>query len=131
MVGMSGTQIHWEIPVIVCGADQMQPFSEPCQTSVVSPHGCALLLSRPISVGSQVQLEGLRSVSRRITARVALCISLGKQENSWLLGLALDEPGNVWGVEPVPEDWGFGLQTGPASFPESKTSSAYSQDIHL
>jgi len=22
------------------------------------------------------------------------------------VGIALDEPGNIWGIHPVPEDWG-------------------------
>jgi hypothetical protein len=33
------------------------------------------------------------------------CISLGEYEKFWLLGLTLDEPGNVWGIEKPPEDW--------------------------
>jgi hypothetical protein len=33
------------------------------------------------------------------------CISLGQYEKLWLLGLALDEPGNVWGIQSPPEDW--------------------------
>jgi hypothetical protein len=36
------------------------------------------------------------------TARIVNCIALG--ERLWLLGLALNQPGNVWGVEPL-EDW--------------------------
>jgi hypothetical protein len=38
-------------------------------------------------------------------ARVVNCISLGEFEHLWLLGLALNEPGNVWGIESTPEDW--------------------------
>jgi hypothetical protein len=32
-------------------------------------------------------------------------ISLGEYEKVSLLGLALDEPGNVWGIKTPPEDW--------------------------
>jgi hypothetical protein len=49
-------------------------------------------------------LEGLPE-KRSVTARVVNCISLGDYEKFWFLGLALDEPGNVWGIETPPEDW--------------------------
>jgi hypothetical protein len=42
----------------------------------------------------------------KVPARVVNCISLGEFEKIWLLGLALEEFGNVWGIESVPEDWG-------------------------
>jgi hypothetical protein len=49
-------------------------------------------------------LEGLPG-KRSVTARVVNCISLGEYEKFWLVGLTLDEPGNVWGIEKPPEDW--------------------------
>jgi len=36
---------------------------------------------------------------------VVNCSSLGQYEKFCLLGLALDELGNVWGIEKPPEDW--------------------------
>jgi hypothetical protein len=30
---------------------------------------------------------------------------MGQYEKLWLLGLALDVPGNVWDVQSPPEDW--------------------------
>jgi len=49
-------------------------------------------------------LEGLPE-KRSVTAQVVNCISLGEYEKFWFLGLALDEPGNVWGIATPPEDW--------------------------
>jgi hypothetical protein len=49
-------------------------------------------------------LEGLPA-KHSVTARVVNCIFLGQYEKFWLVGLALDEPGNVWGIEKPPEDW--------------------------
>lgn len=51
-----------------------------------------------------VHLKSLPT-NTEVTARVVNCISLGQFEKLWILGLALDEPGNVWGIEPVPDDW--------------------------
>jgi len=61
-----------------------------------------------VATGTAVLLNGL-PLGAEIAARVVNCISLGEYEKLWLLGLALDEAGNVWGIEQVPEDWG---QTG-------------------
>jgi hypothetical protein len=30
---------------------------------------------------------------------------MGAYEKLWLLGLALDESGNVWGIQSPPKDW--------------------------
>jgi len=39
-------------------------------------------------------------------AVVANCVPLGKDGKYWLLGIVLEEPGNVWCIYPVPADWG-------------------------
>jgi len=49
-------------------------------------------------------LEGLPA-NPDATARVVNCISMGEYEKLWLLGLALDQPGNVWGIQSPPGDW--------------------------
>jgi hypothetical protein len=51
-----------------------------------------------------VHLEGLPTATN-VTGRVVNCISLAEHEKLWLLGLALEEPGNVWGIDTVPKDW--------------------------
>jgi hypothetical protein len=57
-----------------------------------------------VEIGVAVHLEGLPTATT-VSGRVVNCISLGEHEKLWLLGFALDEPGNVWGIESVPEDW--------------------------
>lgn len=59
---------------------------------------------RALAVGAVVRLERLPIVTSA-NARVVNCISLGQYEKIWLLGLALDEPGNVWRIQSPPEDW--------------------------
>ena len=49
-------------------------------------------------------LEGLPT-RNSVTATVVNCISLGEHERTWLLGLSLTEPGNVWGIAVPPSDW--------------------------
>jgi len=99
-----GTRIPCEIPVVVTSSDPIHSFSEHCQVILVNLGGCAVRSSCPIATGTLVHLDGLPT-RLRVTARVVNCIFLGKFEKQWLLGLALDEPGNVWGITRVPQDW--------------------------
>jgi hypothetical protein len=66
--------------------------------------GCAVRSPEPIPIGTEVSLAGLPAQTD-VAARVVTCISLGRFEHLWLLGLALERPANVWGLENVPEDW--------------------------
>jgi hypothetical protein len=70
----------------------------------VNPQGCAVRFGRPAEIGTAVRLEGLPA-NHSVTAQVVNCIQLGPYEKFWVLGLMLDEPGNVWGIENPPEDW--------------------------
>jgi len=92
--------------------DAAGPFSGPCTAFLVNPQGCAARFGRPLEIGAAVQLEGL-PVGRTVTAQVVNCISPGEYEKFWILGLALDEPSNVWGIEIPPEDWHPDTQTTP------------------
>ena len=100
----AGTRIPCEIPITLTSVDPAHPFSEPCLIILVNPLGCAARFRRPLEIGAAVQLEGLPAETRA-TARVVNCILIGEFEKQWLLGLALDEPGNVWGIQSPPEDW--------------------------
>jgi CheY-like chemotaxis protein len=102
--GRRGTRISCKIPLTITGLDAAHLFSEPCTAILVNLQGCAARSGQPLEVGTEVRLEGLPAGSN-VTARVVNCISPGKYEKFWLLGLALDEPGNVWGIETPPEDW--------------------------
>jgi len=99
----SGTRIPCQIPAKLISLDPTRPFADSCLVILVNPQGCAAHFRRPVKIGTAVRLEGLPSGG--ITAQVVNCISLGEHQKSWLLGLALTEPGNVWGVEAPPEDW--------------------------
>ena len=99
----SGTRIPCQIPAKLTSLDPTYPFADSCLVILVNPQGCAAHFPRSVKIGTVVNLEGLPS--GRVTAQVVNCISLGEHQKFWLLGLALTEPGNVWGVEAPPEDW--------------------------
>ena len=100
----SGTRIPCEIPITLTSVDPAHPYSEPCLIILVNPQGCAVRCRRPLEIGAAVQLEDLPA-GTKVSARVVNCILIGKYEKLWLVGLALDEPGNVWGIQSPPEDW--------------------------
>ena len=102
--GRHGTRIRCEIPVTLTSLDPAHPFSEPCLTQLVNPQGCAARFCRPLEIGATVRLEGLPARTEA-TARVVSCIPIAEYKKFWLLGLALDEPGNVWGIQTPPADW--------------------------
>lgn len=101
-----GTRITRRIPLTVISLDPKQPLAEATTTLVVNLQGCGVLLSRPLAVGTLVRLEVLLAAKTGVAARVANCISLGEFEKTWLVGLVLDQPGNIWGVQDPPDDWG-------------------------
>ncbi len=99
-----GTRISYEISITLTALDLAHSFSEAGLTILVNPQGCAARFHRPLETGTRVRLEGLPA-GASATARVVNCILIGDYEKFWLLGLALDEPGNVWGIQSPPEDW--------------------------
>ena len=108
--GRRGTRINCKISLTLSGICVASPFSEPGTAILVNPQGCAVRFGRSLEVGTEVRLEGLPG-GTNVTARVVNCISPGKYENFWLLGLALDEPGNVWGIGTPPDDWQIDTST--------------------
>jgi hypothetical protein len=99
-----GTRINYKIPFTLTNLDRANPFSEPGVTLLVNPQGCAAHFGRPLEIGTAIRLDDL-PVGNSVTARVVNCIRLGEYEKFWILGLMLDKPGNVWGIESPPEDW--------------------------
>jgi hypothetical protein len=99
------TRIRAQIPLRVSSLNGGTPFSEPAHTLVINSQGCGVRLSRPLEPGQAVSLNDLPN-GKSVTARVANCVVLGAGSKCWVVGLALDEPGNIWGIHPAPADWG-------------------------
>ena len=98
-----GTRIPCKIPITLTSLNPARPFFGPCTAILVNLAGCAAKISRRVEVGTTVLLD--LPTHRMVTAKVVSCTSLGEYEHLWLLGLALDRPGNVWGIEEPPQDW--------------------------
>jgi hypothetical protein len=101
-----GTRVSCQIPARLEALNSLDLPPASCLIIVANPQGCGVKLNRPLAIGTRVQIQGLPT-SHNVIARVVNCISLGEYEKFWFIGLALDEPGNVWGIEKQPDDWNF------------------------
>jgi hypothetical protein len=123
------TRVRVEIPLRLATIAPAALFAEDTHTLVVNPQGCGVKLSRALDPGTRVLLDGLPG-DVQITARVANCLALGNDGKWYLLGLALDEPGNIWGITKPPEDWSVpevrAAPVAPAEDPIKKKNWPYS-----
>jgi len=95
------TRLRAEIPVRIVSLDPGVGLSERCQTVVVNCEGCGVRFPRAVAVGLQVAIEDLPG-GLSAKARITSCVALGKD---WLVGLELEQRGNIWSIQPAPQDW--------------------------
>jgi hypothetical protein len=125
------TRVRVDVPVRLTTLAPAPVFAEQTHTLVVNPQGCGIKLSRALDPGTRVLLDGLPGGIQAF-ARVANCLPLGSDGKSFLLGLALETPGNIWGIQKEPEDWSTGgvdappAPVTPAQDPVKKKNWPYS-----
>jgi hypothetical protein len=94
------TRLRVEIPVIVTSMDRRHPFSAEC----VGPQGCGFRASQGLPLETPVLLGDLPG-GGSASGRVASCLPLGNDGKYYLIGVALYNHGNVWGIIDPPADW--------------------------
>lgn len=121
------TRIRAQIPLNLRSLNPDVSLSEQCLTVVVNGQGCGVRTRRNLDVGLEVELELPNGGT--VTAQVANSVPLGHDGKFWLVGLALDDPGNIWGIHPSPADWGEPkvLATAAANVPTRKDQWPFSQ----
>ena len=92
------------LPIAVTSLEPSAPFSEICETLVVSAHGCAIFSPTRLEAGIPVQFR--RKGGGAAKAHVVDCKPMGAGQQGWQLAATLDQPENFWGLESCPEDWG-------------------------
>jgi translation initiation factor 6 (eIF-6) len=92
------------LPIAVTSLEPSAPFSEICETLVVSAHGCAIFSPTRLEAGIPVQFR--RKGGGAAKAHVVDCKPMGSGQHGWQLAAKLDQPENFWGLESCPEDWG-------------------------
>lgn len=104
------TRLRVEIPVSVTSLDRRRPFAETCMVLVVSAQGCGFRSSQAFPLETPIMLGDLPGANS-VTARVASCVPLGNE--GFLIGAALYNHGNVWGITDAPEDWHVATKNDP------------------
>jgi len=110
------TRVRAEVPVRIISQDPSIGLSEHCQTVVVNCEGCGVRLTRPVDVGLQVSIEDLPG-GLGARGRVTSCVALGGGGKNWLVGIELEQRGNVWSIQPAPADWTNGPAPSAATIP--------------
>lgn len=98
------TRLRVEIPIIVTSMDRRHPFSAECVALVVGPQGCGFRASQGLPLETPVLLGDLPG-GGSASGRVASCLPLGNDGKYYLIGVALYNHGNVWGIIDPPADW--------------------------
>jgi len=118
------TRVRAQIPIRLTSADPAFQFSEYCHTLVVNIDGCGVRLARPLDPGLPLSLEEL-PCGKTVRARVANCFPLGTQGRYWLVGIVLEQPENVWCIQPAPEDWSSDYKPAAPAEPAPKKSNQW------
>jgi hypothetical protein len=121
------TRVRVEVPVRITTIPPAEAFTQDTRTLVVNPQGCGVVVSHALELQSWVRLDGLPG-DASVRARVVNCLPLGTDAKSFLAGLALETPGNVWGLQSPPQDWGEHAQLAvpDAADPSKKKNWPYS-----
>jgi hypothetical protein len=98
------TRLRVEIPLIVTSMDRRHSFSAHCVAIVVSPQGCGFCTPEPLPLETPVMLSDLPE-GAGASGRVASCLPIGTDGKEFLIGVALYNHGNIWGIADPPEDW--------------------------
>jgi hypothetical protein len=121
------TRVRVEIAVTVTSLDRKHPFSAKCMALVVSPQGCGVRASQSLPLETPVLLNDLPA-GGSASGRVATCLPLGNDKKSFLIGVALYNHGNVWGIADPPEDWNCAPNTVAAAAAGAEKSAEKSSE---
>src|SRR5258708_5456528 len=98
------TRVRVQIRVVVTSMDRKHAFSDECIVLVVSPQGCGLRSPQALPLETPVLFSDLPD-GGSASGRVASCLPVGSDGKVFLVGVALYNTGNVWGIANPPEDW--------------------------
>jgi hypothetical protein len=100
--------------LFVLSLDPSLIFAGHCETTAVNSHGCEIHASRGFEQGTRLCLGNLPG-SHVAIAHVVHSSSAGLERKVYSyergttqrfrIGLELDTPGNIWGLEAPPSDW--------------------------
>lgn len=99
-------RIPHSVPLLVRCLDYFCTFAGSLRTVEVSHHGCMINAPRPFPRGTELRLDLLHG-HHTVTARVvhSYPMGTGMLHTRWTVALELDQPGDIWMLNPPPTDW--------------------------
>jgi hypothetical protein len=122
------TRVRVQISLTVTSLDRIHPFSAKCVALVVSAQGCGFQASQALPLETPLLLSDLPG-GASASGRVANCLPLGKDGKQFLIGVALYNHGNVWGIANPPEDWNSDSHPTHTSATAAKNAPGKSKDV--
>ena len=100
-------RISYSLPVIIRGVDLLgQPFEEHTTVLACNLHGCRYPSKHHLSPNAWITLALERNGQwQNVRARVAFTQRPRSIRDFFQVGVELETPGNLWGLENVPADW--------------------------
>ncbi|HTX14429.1 MAG TPA: hypothetical protein VMD77_03970 [Candidatus Baltobacteraceae bacterium] len=100
-------RLSQSVPLIVRGIDLLgQPFQERTSTLALNLHGCRYSSKHHLPRNTWVTLEVPQAGEmRNVRARVAWIQRPHSVREFFQIGVELESPANVWGMDPAPESW--------------------------
>lgn len=103
------TRLVRAVPIIVVGTDALgQPFRESTSTIMVDCYGCKFQSRNYAPKHSTVMVEIFHAPGwdRRVVHGKVVWVQRPRtHRENYQIAIALEVPGNVWGVAPPPVDW--------------------------
>jgi hypothetical protein len=115
------TRVRVEIPITVTSLDRKHVFAAECVALVVSAQGCGFRTPQALPLETPVLLSNLPG-GATASGRVANCLPLGREGKQFLIGVALYNSGNVWGITDPPADWNCAPTASSASGSAAKAA---------
>jgi hypothetical protein len=122
------TRLRVQILLTVTSLDRIHPLSAKCVALVVSAQGCGFRASQALPLETPVLLSDLPG-GGSASGRVASCLPLGNDGKQFLIGVALYNHGNVWGIADPPKDWNCVSPPTTSSSNMAKNAAAKSKDV--
>jgi hypothetical protein len=103
------TRLVRAVPIIIVGTDALgQPFRESTSTMMVDCYGCKFQSRNYAPKHSTVTVEIFHAPGwdRRVVHGKVVWVQRPRtHRENYQIAIALEVPGNVWGVSPPPHDW--------------------------
>jgi hypothetical protein len=107
-------RVPFAVRVFILSLDPALIFAGHCETTAVNSHGCEIHAPRGFELGMRLCLGNLPGshvatahvVHSTVASPVHKVYSFETESGQrFRIGLELDTPGNVWGVDSPPSDW--------------------------